>query len=282
VTDERRTSDIGDGGPVIRDRRRIDPETGQPRTPDPEPTTPESGADPAPDPTTPSGSGTPPGAGAPGTPPGGGGSGTAPGGGNAGTAPGGGVSGAVPGPAESSGGEGAGTTGTGDGGGPTAREQELTKALAERTADLQRLQAEYVNYKRRVDRDREVNREIAVGSVLLELLNTLDDIDRAREAGELEGAFKAVSESVERVVEKAGLVKYGEVGDPFDPRIHEALMHNYSDDVDGPTCTLVMQPGYRLNDRILRAARVAVSEPTEQLPETTEDGAASQEQPEDK
>jgi molecular chaperone GrpE len=147
------------------------------------------------------------------------------------------------------------------------RVAQLTQALAERTADLQRLQAEYVNYKRRVDRDRQANRELAVASVLTELLHTLDDIGRARDAGELEGAFKAVAESVERVAEKAGLVRYGEVGDAFDPRIHEALMHNYSDDVDGPTATMVMQPGYRLGDRILRAARVAVSEPTEQLPE---------------
>ncbi len=147
------------------------------------------------------------------------------------------------------------------------RVAQLTQALAERTADLQRLQAEYVNYKRRVDRDRQANRELAVASVLTELLHTLDDIGRARDAGELEGAFKAVAESVERVVEKAGLVRYGEVGDVFDPRIHEALMHNYSDDVDGPTATKVWQPGYRLGERILRPARVAVSEPTEQLPE---------------
>jgi molecular chaperone GrpE len=147
------------------------------------------------------------------------------------------------------------------------RVAQLTQALAERTADLQRLQAEYVNYKRRVDRDRQANRELAVASVLTELLHTLDDIGRARDAGELEGAFKAVAESVERVAEKAGLVRYGEVGDVFDPRIHEALMHNYSDDVDGPTATMVIQPGYRIGDRILRAARVAVSEPTEQLPE---------------
>ena len=102
--------------------------------------------------------------------------------------------------------------------------------------------------------------------MLTELLHTLDDIGRAREAGELEGAFKAVAESVERVVEKAGLVRYGEVGDVFDPRIHEALVHNYSDEVDGPTATMVMQPGYRLGERILRPARVAVSEPTERLP----------------
>nr|WP_202888566.1 nucleotide exchange factor GrpE [Kribbella solani] len=150
--------------------------------------------------------------------------------------------------------------------GPSAQEALLTEALSERTADLQRLQAEYVNYKRRVDRDREAARELVVGSVLTELLGILDDIGRAREAGELEGAFKAVSESLERVTEKLGLVKFGEKGDTFDPRIHEALLHNYSDEVDGPTATMIMQPGYRHGERILRAARVAVSEPTEQLP----------------
>ena len=119
---------------------------------------------------------------------------------------------------------------------------------------------------RTVDRDREASRELVIGSVLTELLGILDDVGRAREAGELEGAFKAVAESLERVTEKLGLVKYGEQGDPFDPRIHEALLHNYSDEVDGPTATLVMQPGYRLGERVLRPARVAVSEPTEQLP----------------
>jgi molecular chaperone GrpE len=154
--------------------------------------------------------------------------------------------------------------------GPSAQEALLTEALAERTADLQRLQAEYVNYKRRVDRDREASRELVIGSVLTELLGILDDIGRARDAGELDGAFKAVAESLERVTEKLGLVKFGEKGDAFDPRIHEALLHNYSDEVDGPTATMVMQPGYRLGERVLRAARVAVSEPTEQLPADAE------------
>src|SRR5206468_7191565 len=92
---------------------------------------------------------------------------------------------------------------------------EIEDALAERTADLQRLQAEYVNYKRRVDRDRQASRELVIGSVLTELLGILDDIGRAREAGELEGAFKAVAESLERVTEKLGLVRYGEQGDAF-------------------------------------------------------------------
>jgi molecular chaperone GrpE len=117
-----------------------------------------------------------------------------------------------------------------------------------------------------VARYREASRELVIGSVLTELLGILDDVGRARDAGELEGAFKAVAESLERVTEKLGLERFGEKGDAFDPRIHEALLHNYSDEVDGPTATMVMQPGYRLGERVLRAARVAVSEPTEQLP----------------
>jgi molecular chaperone GrpE len=206
VTDGSTGSEFGDGDPVVRDKRRIDPETGEVR----EPVEPSAGA--------------PAGAGVPDD-----------------------ISSLT---------------------GPSAQEALLTEALSERTADLQRLQAEYVNYKRRVDRDREASRELVIGSVLSELLGILDDVGRAREAGELEGAFKAVAESLERVTEKLGLQKFGEPGDAFDPRIHEALLHNYSDEVDGPTATMVMQPGYRHGERILRAARVAVSEPTEQLPDT--------------
>ncbi|MBM7784089.1 nucleotide exchange factor GrpE [Tenggerimyces flavus] len=147
-----------------------------------------------------------------------------------------------------------------------AQVAELEQKLAERTADLQRLQAEYVNYKRRVDRDRDVNRELAVANVLTELLPVVDDIGRAREHEELQGGFKAVSEALETILGKLGLVRYGEVGDAFDPRIHEALMHAYSDEVDGPTCSAILQPGYRHGERVLRAARVAVVEPTVGLP----------------
>jgi molecular chaperone GrpE len=143
----------------------------------------------------------------------------------------------------------------------TARVVELESALAERTADLQRLQAEYVNYKRRVDRDRDMVRDSAVASVLGQLLPVLDDIGRAREHGELEGGFKAVAESFERIVTSLGLERFGEAGDPFDPHIHEALMHSYSQDVEVPTAQMVLQDGYRFRDRIVRPARVAVAEP---------------------
>jgi molecular chaperone GrpE len=142
------------------------------------------------------------------------------------------------------------------------RVTELETALSERTLDLQRLQAEYVNYKRRVDRDREVVREGATASVLTALLPVLDDIDRARDHGELEGGFKAVADAFVRTVSGLGLERFGEVGDEFDPRVHEALMHEHSDNLDGPTCTAILQPGYRIGERVVRPARVAVSEPS--------------------
>jgi molecular chaperone GrpE len=139
----------------------------------------------------------------------------------------------------------------------------LQTQLDERTADLQRLQAEYMNYRRRVERDREAVREMATAGVLAELLSVLDDIGRAREHGELEGGFRSVAESLEAAVTKLGLERYGDAGEPFDPNVHEALMHSYSADVSEPTCVQVLQPGYRLGERVLRPARVAVAEPEE-------------------
>jgi molecular chaperone GrpE len=133
--------------------------------------------------------------------------------------------------------------------------------LAERTADVQRIQAEYANYRKRVERDRIAVREQALANVLGELLPVLDDIGRAREHGELSGGFKSVAESLESTVAKLGLVSYGEQGEPFDPTIHEALMHSYSDQVSEPTCVQILQPGYKVGDRTLRPARVAVAEP---------------------
>jgi molecular chaperone GrpE len=138
---------------------------------------------------------------------------------------------------------------------------EMSAALAERTSDLQRLQAEYVNYKRRVDRDRDLVRKVAIEGVLKDFLNVLDDVRSAREHGELTGGFKAVADELERITTKYGLETYGEKGDPFDPHIHEALLHAHADGIDGPTCVEILQPGYRIGDRILRPARVAVAEP---------------------
>jgi len=138
---------------------------------------------------------------------------------------------------------------------------EAQQALAERTADLQRLQAEYVNYKRRVDRDRELGKQNATFSVLSALLPVLDDIDRAREHGEVEGGFKAVADSLDRAVVGLGLVRFGEAGDEFDPNIHEALMHAHSPDVTRTTCQHIILAGYRIGARVVRPARVTVVDP---------------------
>jgi len=138
---------------------------------------------------------------------------------------------------------------------------QLKNQLAERTADLQRLQAEYANYRKRVDRDRATVREQAVAATLSELLPVLDAIGQAREHGELSGGFKSVADSLQAAVGKLGLVSYGQRGDAFDPKIHEALTHTYSPDVAEDTCVEIFQPGYKVGERILRPARVAVAAP---------------------
>jgi molecular chaperone GrpE len=145
--------------------------------------------------------------------------------------------------------------------GLTAQLDQSRKALDERTADLQRLQAEFQNYRRRVERDRITVKEIAIANLLTELLPVLDDIGRAREHGELVGGFKGVGESLETVAAKLGLQQFGKEGEPFDPTIHEALMHSYAPDVTETTCVAILQPGYRIGERTIRPARVAVAEP---------------------
>jgi molecular chaperone GrpE len=137
----------------------------------------------------------------------------------------------------------------------------LKEQLADRTADLQRIQAEYANYRKRVDRDRTGVRELALANVLTELLPALDAIGQARQHDELSGGFKSVAESLESATSKLGLVTYGEPGEPFDPKIHEALAHSFSPDVAEVSCAEIFQPGYKVGDRILRPARVLVAEP---------------------
>ena len=196
------TSSSGEGeekeGPVIRDKRRIDPETGEVREPAAEPPASEAPAN----------------------------------------------------------------GGAGKAGAVTDEEvSSLQTQLSERLADLQRLKAEYDNYRKRVERDRVAVREQALGQVLSELLPVLDDIGRARDHDELTGGFKSVAESLEAVTGKLGLERYGEKGEPFDPVVHEALMHSLSADVTETSVVDVLQPGYRIGERILRAARVAVADP---------------------
>ena len=151
--------------------------------------------------------------------------------------------------------------------GQGAAEDPAAQALAERTADLQRLQAEFVNYKRRVERDREMLKENARYEVLTPIVEVLDTIDRARDSaektgGELSGDLKTVAEQLERTVEKSGLAKFGEPGDAFDPMLHEALSHlGTDDDVETTTVKVVAKAGYRINDRVVRAAQVLVVDP---------------------
>ena len=133
--------------------------------------------------------------------------------------------------------------------------------VATLTADLQRLQAEYANYRKRVERDRAVAHESAVGAVLTELLALLDDVDRAEQHGELTGGFKAVADQLNSITSRIGLEKYGTAGEAFDPQIHEALMHDESADVAVATASKILQPGYKYKERILRPARVAVTDP---------------------
>jgi molecular chaperone GrpE len=201
----REVADDGAEGPVVRDKRRIDPETGQPRTP---------------------------------------------------------AGGAAEATTEEQ---------------PTAQPQTATvdgaaaqltpdsDLAAERLRDLQRLQAEYVNYRRRVERDRDVARDTAVSGVLEQLLPVLDDVHLARQHGDLEGTpFAAIADKLEAVLGRFGLARFGETGEAFDPAVHEALMHTEADLPEGTEVTTVvqvLQPGYRAGERVLRAARVAVADP---------------------
>ena len=165
-----------------------------------------------------------------------------------------------------------GDPGPGPDAGDAADPAELraTQALLdERTADLQRVKAEFDNYRKRVERDRVAMAEQAMAAVLLHLLPLLDDVDRAREHGELTGGFKSVAEALEGVLTKLGLERYGAPGDAFDPMLHDAVMHQHADDVTQPTCVTVMRPGYRLGERLLRPAMVAVAEPATPAAETT-------------
>jgi len=136
---------------------------------------------------------------------------------------------------------------------------EVEAQIAELTGDLQRVHAEYANYRKRVERDRELIRELAIGSALVELLPVLDDIGRAREHDELEGAFRTVGEALEAATARLGLERFGEPNDPFDPSLHEALTSEDRDDVPEPTVIAVYQAGYRHAGRVLRPARVAVA-----------------------
>ena len=138
---------------------------------------------------------------------------------------------------------------------------ESVDPVAALTDDLQRLQAEYANYRKRVERDRALSAEVAISSVLLEFLAILDDLDRAAAHNELSGGFKAVADQVIATTSKLGLEKFGDAPSVFDPNIHDALMHETSAEVLETTVTKILQPGYKYKERILRPARVVVTDP---------------------
>jgi molecular chaperone GrpE len=144
---------------------------------------------------------------------------------------------------------------------------ELASQVAERTADLQRVTAEYANYRRRVERDRE---SVLVGArvqFVSELLTVLDDLDRAEAHGDLTGPFKSVADKLVAVTQKLGLEPFGLEGEPFDPSVHEAVQHEAST-VEGPTVTVVsavLRRGYRIADRVLRPAMVTVADRADDL-----------------
>jgi len=228
------------GGPVIRDLRRIDPATGQVREPGQGGSAPQGGSS--------RGPGKPRGKHAASSRPGG-------------SSGQGGAAAAGSGSSPRHGQGRASAEGKDAAARSAAELQAAEERLAERTADLQRVTAEYANYRKRVERDRAAVREQALANVLYGLVPVLDDIGRAREHGELVGGFKSVAESLEATVGKLGLESFGESGEPFDPKVHEALLHSYSTEVTEPTCVQILQPGYRVGERILRPARVAVAEP---------------------
>ncbi|MCM0675332.1 nucleotide exchange factor GrpE [Micromonospora phytophila] len=149
----------------------------------------------------------------------------------------------------------------GDGAGLGAELEALRAELDERTRDVQRVSAEYANYRKRVDRDRGLVTEQATGAVLAALLPILDDLDRAREHGDLVGPFGTVAEQLTTALGKFGLTPFGEQGDPFDPTRHEAVAHQVSAEVSEPTCVQVMRRGYQIGERLLRPALVAVADP---------------------
>ncbi|MBB5914117.1 molecular chaperone GrpE [Nocardia transvalensis] len=157
-----------------------------------------------------------------------------------------------------------GTAEAGNGDGPA---DAISAELAERTADLQRLTAEYANYRRRVERDRKAATDSAKSAVVTELLGVLDDLDRARAHGDLaSGPLKSVADKLVDALTKLGLEEFGAEGEPFDPTLHEAVQHE--GDGHNPVIGVVMRKGYRFGDRVLRHALVGVTDGVADLVET--------------
>ncbi len=165
--------------------------------------------------------------------------------------------------------------GTIEDGGSDSGSGEAERQLAERTEDLQRVTAEYANYRRRVDRDRSLVVDQAAERFAVQLFPIVDDIERARDHGDLAGGFKLVADRILGVLDGLGVVAFGVVGDPFDPERHEAVMHDTSAEVEVPTATTVLRQGFRRGDRVLRTAMVAVTDPEHPAPAQRPTGEAT-------
>ena len=138
----------------------------------------------------------------------------------------------------------------------------LTDELARARADQYNLQQEYQGFVRRSREGAAGHREAGRVAVVEALIPVLDEIELARQHGDLTGTFGTTAGKLETILaDKFGLVRFGEVGEPFDPTLHEALMATESDEVDEPSIALVLQPGYRLGEKVVRAARVQVANP---------------------
>jgi molecular chaperone GrpE len=166
--------------------------------------------------------------------------------------------------------EAAGTAQPADGQAP---DDDGARQLAERTEDLQRVTAEYANYRRRVERDRDLVVDQAAERFAGQLFPIVDDIERARDHGDLTGAFKVVADRVLGLLDGLGVTTFGTAGDPFDPSLHEAVLHDTSPEVSVPTATTVLRPGFRRGDRVLRTAMVGVTDPEAPAPAAAGTGA---------
>jgi molecular chaperone GrpE len=143
-------------------------------------------------------------------------------------------------------------------------DQAATDLVAEMRSDMLRAQAELVNFRQRVERDRQLNRDAVIAEVIRALLPALDDLSRAEAHGDLEGSpLELVAQKLRGGFERFGLKQVGEKGEPFDPNLHEAVVQLPSPDVTVNTIADVIEPGYTLGDRLVRAAKVAVSVPAE-------------------
>ncbi|WP_125777894.1 nucleotide exchange factor GrpE [Antribacter gilvus] len=132
---------------------------------------------------------------------------------------------------------------------------------AEHLDALQRERATFVNYRNRALRDQEAARDRGVQDVLAALLPVLDDVERARQAAELSGPMAAIAEKLDQALARFGVERFGQVGEEFDPQVHDALMHSTAEDATATTVNLVVEPGYRIGDKVVRAARVGVVGP---------------------